>query len=207
MKSGIFIAIQLLITACFAQQYSYRQYTIFDGLPQNQITLVSQRSDGIFFFSTKSEMGGFDGNRFRQFNDKYLSESNIEGFLRVDKRIYWYTQKALVMFENKKSYLIASFDSVRVHNIKLNHRYKEAYVVSDSAFRVFKPGLKTKHYKLKSLGLLGEVMRIPASSDFLITSSNGIYRLNCRNELKKLLSGHGHKIIAIRNNSNIFEEK
>jgi len=199
MKSGIFILLQLIFFTCFAQQYSYRHYTIFDGLPQNQVTRVYQRGDGILFYSTKGEAGGFDGNRFRNYKDKYISESALQGFLGVGKSIYWYTQKALVRFESKQSYLIASFDSIPIHSIKLNVRLKEVYVIFESAFMVFKPGCKTFIYKNDSLKWLSDVDRIPGSSDFLLSTFSGIHRLNKRKELTKLIEGQGAQILSFRN--------
>lgn len=197
MKARIFILLQFILFTCFAQQYSYRHYTIFDGLPQNQVPRVFQRSDGIFFFSTKSEIGGFDGSRFKVFTDKHISRSFVEGFIEIGNHFFYFTRKALVRFENSKSYLIKAFSDLGVHTIRIDAKRRELYFLSDSVLKIFKPGQKTFTYVNKDLGWMIDAERIPGSNDVLLSSGKGICRLDKNKNLTSLIPGQGNAMVTI----------
>ncbi|MBS3772203.1 MAG: histidine kinase [Bacteroidales bacterium] len=64
----------------FSQEYSYRHYTIKDGLPQSQITSIYQDSKGYMWIGTKAGLSRFDGMEFKNYHvTDGLSADFIEG--------------------------------------------------------------------------------------------------------------------------------
>jgi len=59
----------------FSQEYSYRHYTVKDGLVQNQVIIMFQDSKGYIWLGTKGGVSRFDGLRFQNYteNDGLLS--------------------------------------------------------------------------------------------------------------------------------------
>lgn len=197
MKARLFILLQFILFTCFAQQYSYRHYTIFDGLPQNQVPKVFQRSDGIFFFSTKSEIGGFDGSRFKVFSDKHISRTFVEGFIEIGNQFFYYTRKELVRFENANSYFVKDFKDLGIHTIRFDVNRREIFFISDSAIRIYKPGNKVFTYVNSDLGWIVDAERIPGSSDVLLSSGIGIFRLDKNKNLTPVIAGQGNFMVPI----------
>ena len=197
MKVRFFILLQFIFFTCFAQQYSYRHFTIFDGLPQNQITRVFQRSDGIFFFGTKSELGGFDGNRFKVFNNKYISQSHVRGFIEIGNRFFYFTRKAILQFENGKSYLIKDFEYPGIHTIRFNHKYREFFIISDSALLIYSPEQAIFTCINNGVGRIIDAERIQGTNDVLLVTHKGIYRLDKNKNLTSLIVGQGNAMATI----------
>ncbi|MFW5945124.1 MAG: two-component regulator propeller domain-containing protein [Bacteroidota bacterium] len=64
----------------FSQEYSYRQYTVKEGLPQSQITSICQDSKGYMWIGTKAGLSRFDGMEFKNYHvTDGLSDDFIEG--------------------------------------------------------------------------------------------------------------------------------
>ncbi len=55
----------LLSFSLFSQEYSYRHYTVKDGLIQNQVIAMFQDSKGYLWLGTKGGVSRFDGKEFR----------------------------------------------------------------------------------------------------------------------------------------------
>ncbi|HPF00391.1 MAG TPA: histidine kinase [Bacteroidales bacterium] len=199
MKARLFIILQVIFFSGFAQQYSYRHYTIFDGLPQNQVVNVFQRSDGIFLYGTKNEIGGFDGSRFRTYNDRYITKSFVEGFFEIGDQFFYYTREALVRFENKQSSLIKDFNGFGVHTVIVNAGLREIYFLSDTALCVIHPGRENFYYKNHDMGFIADMERIPGSCDFLLSTGKGVYRLDCNKQLTPVFTGQGNQIVVVDN--------
>ena len=69
-----------------AENYTLSVWQVRDGLPQNQVTAITQTPDGYLWFGTLNGLARFDGIAFRVFdhtNTDGMESSRIEG-LRVD---------------------------------------------------------------------------------------------------------------------------
>ncbi|HNW96897.1 MAG TPA: two-component regulator propeller domain-containing protein [Bacteroidales bacterium] len=54
----------------FSQQYNFKNYTVKDGLPSNEVYQVIQDSKGYMWFATDYGVSCFDGYKFKNFNTK-----------------------------------------------------------------------------------------------------------------------------------------
>lgn len=70
------IAFIFVLTAA-GQTYSVRQYTLLDGLPQNQIYSLMQDSKGFIWIGTKNGVSRFDGLEFVNY---YLEDGLLDNF-------------------------------------------------------------------------------------------------------------------------------
>ncbi|MCD4730706.1 MAG: histidine kinase [Bacteroidales bacterium] len=68
----------LFASLLFSQEYSYRHYTVKDGLVQNQVIIMFQDSHGYLWLGTKGGVSRFDGLKFLNYtvNDGLLSNYN-----------------------------------------------------------------------------------------------------------------------------------
>ena len=48
----------------FSQTYPFREYSVLDGLPQSQVSIVLQDSRKFLWIVTKNGLSRFDGNQF-----------------------------------------------------------------------------------------------------------------------------------------------
>ncbi|MFA9389065.1 MAG: histidine kinase [Prolixibacteraceae bacterium] len=58
------------------KQYTYKQYTTYDGLAQSQVTNLYQCSKGYLWICTKEGISRFDGQRFKNFGGDGLDQFN-----------------------------------------------------------------------------------------------------------------------------------
>ena len=79
LKVYIFV---FLSTSIFSQEYSYRHYTVKDGLVQNQVMTMFRDSKGYLWLGTKGGVSRFDGMKFENYtvNDGLISNQIIRIF-------------------------------------------------------------------------------------------------------------------------------
>ncbi|MCB0572307.1 MAG: histidine kinase [Phaeodactylibacter sp.] len=71
MNGPITLALALVLTSsALAQRPSYRQYTVHEGLAQQQVTCLFQDSRGYIWAGTKLGLSKFDGEQFENFTEK-----------------------------------------------------------------------------------------------------------------------------------------
>lgn len=71
---------------CFAQQYSYTNYTNKDGLAGNTVYSMCQDKDGFMWFGTESGVSRFDGTKFKNFTVADGLPDNEILFVYCDKK-------------------------------------------------------------------------------------------------------------------------
>ncbi len=95
MKKPFTLLFVLFALVSFAQQYSYRQYTIFDGLPQNQVTDLHIGPEGYLWIGTKGGICRFDGQNFVDFTDQESNNTHIRAIFTKSDSLYYYTSGIL----------------------------------------------------------------------------------------------------------------
>ncbi len=70
-----------------AQQFSLRQYTVVDGLPQSQVNVIIEDSNGYLWIGTQGGgLARFDGREFKVYTTRDGLLSNIINYLKLDSR-------------------------------------------------------------------------------------------------------------------------
>jgi ligand-binding sensor domain-containing protein len=68
-----------------AQQFSLRQYTVVDGLPQSQVNVIIEDSNGYLWIGTQGGgLARFDGREFKVYTTRDGLLSNIINYLKLD---------------------------------------------------------------------------------------------------------------------------
>lgn len=75
------------VSPLWAQQFSLRQYTAVDGLPQSQVNMMVEDKEGYLWIATNGGgLARFDGNKFKVYTTRDGLLSNIVQFLKLDSR-------------------------------------------------------------------------------------------------------------------------
>lgn len=83
----VFFSGAVTIPSLWAQQYSLRQYTAVDGLPQSQVNMMVEGRDGYLWVATNGGgLARFDGREFKVFTTRDGLPSNIIQYLKLDSR-------------------------------------------------------------------------------------------------------------------------
>lgn len=83
----VFFSGAVTITPLWAQQYSLRQYTAVDGLPQSQVNMMVEDKEGYLWIATNGGgLARFDGNEFKVYTTRDGLSSNIVQYLKLDSR-------------------------------------------------------------------------------------------------------------------------
>ncbi len=70
-----------------AQQFSLRQYTVVDGLPQSQVNVILEDSNGYLWIGTQGGgLARFDGREFKVYTTRDGLLSNIINYLKLDSK-------------------------------------------------------------------------------------------------------------------------
>ncbi len=75
MKYYLIVILVLTSIFSFAQQYSFVNYSVEDGLAQTQVFVISSDSDGFLWIGTAGGVSRFDGKNFKN----YSTESGLVG--------------------------------------------------------------------------------------------------------------------------------
>ncbi len=83
----VFFSGAVTIPSLWAQQYSLRQYTAVDGLPQSQVNMMVEDREGYLWIATNGGgLARFDGNEFRVYTTRDGLSSNIVQYLKLDSK-------------------------------------------------------------------------------------------------------------------------
>lgn len=83
----VFFSGAVTIPSLWAQQYSLRQYTAVDGLPQSQVNMMVEDKDGYLWIATNGGgLARFDGKEFKVFTTRDGLPSNIIQYLKLDSK-------------------------------------------------------------------------------------------------------------------------
>lgn len=89
MGRTCFLAIFLLVFAprLYAQQFSLRQFTVVDGLPQSQVNMVIEDANGYLWIGTQGGgLARFDGREFTVYTTRDGLLSNIINYIKLDSK-------------------------------------------------------------------------------------------------------------------------
>ncbi|MCC7301787.1 MAG: SpoIIE family protein phosphatase [Bacteroidia bacterium] len=88
---GSYLLLLFFTSLCFAQTYSFTNYTVQDGLAQSNILGLVQDKNGYLWMGTESGVSRFDGKTFLNYTaDEGLAENNISSMLMDRSGAIWY---------------------------------------------------------------------------------------------------------------------
>jgi ligand-binding sensor domain-containing protein/signal transduction histidine kinase len=123
-------------------QYSVRQYTVLDGLPQSQVNMVLEDRNGYLWIGTHGGgLARFDGREFKVYTTRDGLLSNIVHYLKLDsKQNLWIVHpRGITRFDGVsfKSFTPAGSPTAL-------RRVRRVFELSDSIFFVTSQGLVGK---------------------------------------------------------------
>jgi len=128
-----------VVSARAQQQYSLRQYTVLDGLPQSQVNMVLEDKNGYLWIGTHGGgLARFDGREFKVYTTRDGLLSNIVHYLKLDSK-----QNLWIVHPRG----ITRFDGVSFKAFKPGgspsalRRVRRVFELSDSIFFVTSQGL------------------------------------------------------------------
>ena len=129
----------LVFAASRGQQYSARQFSIRDGLPQSEVTAIAEDQFGYLWIGTGS--GGivkFDGKEFTSFSTKDGLLSNFVSDVEIDKdnNIWIGHMMGVSKFDGKKFSTFVVPDTIRQFG-----RVKDIVIDNDTLLLVTGSGL------------------------------------------------------------------
>ena len=68
LKYVLTLIVSLFFLSGFAQKYSFVTYSTEDGLPQSQVTAMTQDKDGYLWIGTLGGLAKFDGTKFTSYS-------------------------------------------------------------------------------------------------------------------------------------------
>jgi len=189
MKTAIFIFIHFIFLSCFAQQYSYKQYTVFDGLPQNQITQIMQDSRNLIWISTKGGYSCFDGNHFYNFNFPKGQSGYLQGVFQQDVDIHFISSNSMTRISDNKASLMFKTNTFNINRISANTATADLYLISDSFAYVIDQQLQMRFIRIEKSQFISDVSRLPGSTDIIVSTFTGLYAVSKKDEITPLMKG------------------
>jgi len=171
-----------------AQQYSYRFYTISDGLPQTQITCLFQDSKGFIWIGTKGGVSRFDGVEFENFGLEDGLPSRIVCHISEgpDGKITIACDHGLSVFDGSRltSYPFPGnvrvyMNTTRVAHDPAGNTWITARINNSRPFLKFSHGIYSDaraYFLLPDTVLVKDIIYDDTDSTYMLgTYSNGIY--------------------------------
>ncbi len=191
----------LMLIRCFlsAQESEYRNYTIHDGLPSNEIYHVMEDSKGYLWFSTDRGVSRFNGYAFENFTTvDGLADNTVFLCYEDSKGRIWMLSYAslLCYFENNTIHPFPFNESIR--QLKLKRDIKTSMSINQGNIQV---GTSSQgYYKIDSTGTAeiiqsGKLLTISkTANDYLLYGE--IFKPNTLPKNEYLFLGNAHSLEA-----------
>lgn len=154
MRSFFFLFLGLLVSfQLFAQKYSFIAYSTERGLPQSQVTAISQDNDGYLWVGTLGGLAKFNGDKFTTYSsDNGLLNNRIKS-LNYFENTLWVGHDggiSTIHFNKIKSYAFSDNDKSR--NVSKIIRFHKKLLVCSNGGGLF----ELKGNKLTKISLGNE---------------------------------------------------
>lgn len=188
----VFFSGAVTIPSLWAQQYSLKQYTAVDGLPQSQVNMMVEDKDGYLWIATNGGgLARFDGKEFKVFTTRDGLPSNIIQYLKLDsdKNLWIINPVGITRYNgiDFKKYIPEGIHSKlsvrRVFEINdtvffVNSQRALGKIHNDSIYYWNKPVKDNRLILYTHLMPGKEICLYLNDSSFLIKSQRGEYTLN-----------------------------
>ncbi len=203
----------LLALNAFAQpsQYSLRNYKAVDGLPQSQVNILLEDSNGYLWIGTYGGgLARFDGHQFKVYTTLDGLQSNIISFLKLDsKQNLWIIHpRGITKFDGHKfTKFQQPGDPANAKRLKRIFEHKDSLfftigmgqigkIHNDSVYYWSRPISKNKDLSISFFHKMPscEILLCVNDSSFIILGKNGDYQLSHKesfNNLKNIFNYKG----------------
>jgi hypothetical protein len=184
----------LLICLCCrltsAQSYSYKHYTIFDGLVQNQVTALFHDDKGFIWVGTKSGVSRFDGVAFKNYTYKDgICKGMVVGFFEDNEnKLYCMTSNGYSVLINGKFRIVDTFREAGTFDVHgpFSAGNKSFFLVS-IANKLYKCNSRGRSY-YKTVGKYESIMGyfIDKDKNEYISTPTDFYKINDDGSLQNI---------------------
>ncbi len=195
---ALFIGFILFCFCANAQMYSYKHYTIMDGLPQNQIMRIYQDGKGFIWIGTKIGISRFDGKQFKNYQNNEMAD--VQLFFEYNQRLFCCAVDGIYLFDNNCFKKIYKSD-FSVYGANFNVDRTEFLIYGNQNIVVFsKKGIK--HTKWPDNEQICTVLPFHNKNGYWYSNDKGVYEVTDR-KAKREISGLSHCFLAY-NRQNIL---
>lgn len=204
MKSKLYIYLLFVFFNIIAssQSYSYKHYTIFDGLTQNQTKEIYQDSKGFIWISNKNGIDRFDGKSFVNYDISHVRNRITTKFFEFKNHFFCLTESDLLYLNDNK--FISVFKSeIPIIDIDFNEDTSKIFLLTHQEIYEISNNQKIKHYDLSKYRHLTSSKYIP-NNGLLISSRFKVLLLDKKNKLKTVYNKNAGSIVKSKDNRIFF---
>ncbi len=181
-----------------SQFYSYRHYTVLDGLVQNQVMKLYQDKNGYIWAATKVGVSRFDGKIFKNYSGNSFASGFMNGFFEFKNNFYCSTSKGISMLVGDNFKKVIEFSDFKYNSIKFNADSTEIWLVGENKIKILsKNGIKTLSYP--NTGIINSVYLLPKNQGYYIFSQKGMFFFDNNNKATKFSNENFRFINHINN--------
>ncbi len=180
---ALFLVVIIFCFCANAQTYSYKHYTIFDGLAQNQIVRLYQDQKGFIWIGTKVGISRFDGRNFINYSSKDMAI--IQSFFEYNQRLFCCASNGIYLLDNDCFNNIYRSNNFDIDGVNFNADSTELWVFGNQNIVVISPkGI----YNLKRPNneKVNCVLPYKNKKGYWLSTDNGVYRVEDGNIKQKL---------------------
>jgi len=178
-----------LNAAAFPQEYSYRHYTILDGLVQNQVTSLYQDQRGFIWVGTKGGASRFDGVHFKNYTAADgLPQGLVLGFLELKNDLYCYCTDGISVFRNGQFRVLHKFPKPELSRIRLAPDSSRACIVMSHQLFITDTGGMRSILSIPPDISFNDAGFDPESGKLIFAATDGLYRMDNEKQFARIIT-------------------
>lgn len=183
-----FLLVALLFTAFrgLSQSYSFKNYSIADGLAQTQVTAITEDQNGYLWVGTLGGLSRFNGSKFTNYStEDGLLNNRITALLYQQNELWIGHESGISLYQNKR-FKNWNFDKKNVNVSDISYFKKELIIstIGEGLFVLKKDKLQQIKFKETDNNIVRELEQI-GESLYLATRS-GLYETHDLKTFKKI---------------------
>lgn len=184
----VFFLLITLVKLSFSQKYTFKSFSIKEGLPQSQVYAMAQDSNHFLWVGTLNGLSRFDGKKFTNyFVEDGLFSNEIKYLISDKKRVWVGTSNGLNFIEDDKVYIL---ENERLINSNINFLSKEddqlLVVFNDyEILKIDSSGNERFYFSIDKNEYRERVIKgaIQIAGKLVLATKSGVYFLDENNQL------------------------
>jgi ligand-binding sensor domain-containing protein/two-component sensor histidine kinase len=181
IKNFLFLLLFLFPLGLLAQRYSFVSYSTAEGLPQSQVTSITQDQDGYMWIGTLGGLAKFNGKTFETFTpDMGLFNNKITFLKMLDKQLWIGHEGGVSIYKDGKFNSFSFPQEMRNAQVSQILKYQDLVILSTNGEGLFQWD-GNKLVKMTELPIEGERIRdmaIKGDTYYLGTKTGVFYTKN-----------------------------